>query len=134
MIVVALDRPVNPAGRGPVERRIQRFLGPGLPRRAGDADHPRVAPRPRRPAEGIERFARVGDAHMRLRDCFGHDRPGGAGGEGQVDEPVTVGRLPLHRDEQVARTDLARIEGHAAGREGALDSAAGRGRNLGGGP
>src|SRR6185437_1308376 len=113
MVVVALDRAVRAARRGAVQRRVERLLGPGLADRAGDADYPGPAARARRAAEIVERLDRVGRADVRMRNRLAHQSAGGAGGEGLGDEKVAVGRLALHRDEQVAGADLARIEGDA---------------------
>ena len=72
-----------------------------------------AAARPRGAAEVVQRLGRVGDEHVRPVDRLADDRARRAGGEGLVDEAMTVGRLALQRDEQVARPDLARIEGDA---------------------
>ena len=76
----------------------------------------------------------VGDADVGLGDLLRDERARRARGEGLVDEAMAVGRLALHRDEQVARPDLARIEGDAGDVEIAVDGAAGGRGDLGGGP
>ena len=53
-------------------------------------------------AEIVERRGRVGDPDVGAIDLLADDRPGGAGREGLVEEKVAVGRLALHRDEQIA--------------------------------
>ncbi len=134
MIVVALDRTVGAARRGAVERGVERFLGAGLADRAGDADHPGAAARAGGAAQRGERGHRVGDAHVGLGRRFGHQSPRRSRTEGLIDEKMAVGGLPPERDEQVARPDLAGVEGDAADREAAVRGAAGGRGDLGGGP
>jgi hypothetical protein len=54
----------------------------------------------------------------------------GAGGEGLVEEQVTVRGFALERDEQVAGADFAGIEGHARNLEQAVGCSAYRLGNL----
>ena len=71
---------------------------------------------------------------MRAVDRLRHDRARGARGERRVDELVAVVDRARHRDEQVARPDLAAVEGDPGDFERRARRAAGRGRDLGGGP
>jgi hypothetical protein len=50
------------------------------------------------------------------------------------DELVAIGHGPRHRHEQVARADLAAVEGHAGNLEPRAGAAAGGRFDFGGGP
>ena len=107
VVVVALDRAMRPPRRRPVERRIERLLGAGLSDRTGDPDDSGIGPRTRRPTEIAQRLDRVSDMDVRVGNLLADHRAGRAGRESLLDEAVAIGRLALHRDEQVARPDLA---------------------------
>src|SRR5512144_2978754 len=92
-----LARPVT------VEGGVERFLGAGLSNRTGDADDRRSAALARSTAQRLQRGERVS---------------GGAGFEGGLDELMAVVNGPGHGDEQVARADLAAVEGDAGDLEG----------------
>src|SRR5690348_12989056 len=119
-----LARPVT------VEGGVERFLGAGLSNRTGDADDRRSAALARSTAQRLQRGERVFDEHVwavhRLRD----DDSGGAGFEGGLDELMAVVNGPGHGDEQVARADLAAVEGDAGDLEGLRCSPACRGRDF----
>ena len=134
MIVVALDRPVHPAPPAAVERREQRLLGARLADRSGNADDGRLAARARGAAQILQCFETVADAHMRVIGRLRHDRTGRTLRKGLGQEMVAVGRLALHRDEQVAGADLATVEGDADRLEGGGRGAAGGRGDIGGGP
>src|SRR3546814_13266336 len=109
--MVALDRAGRFAGAEAVEGGEQRFLRPRLARRAGDADDPRAAARARRDTERIQRRGAVRNADMRMVDGGFAEDAGGTRSNRLVDEFVPVGRLTLHRAEEVALSHPARIEG-----------------------
>ena len=77
MVVVALDRAVRLAGRGAVERGVERLLGPGLAGRAGDPADPGGGAGAGGPAEGVEGGGGVGDPDVGAGDRLADDRPGG---------------------------------------------------------
>jgi len=110
MVVVALDRAMHLAGRGAVEAGEQGFLGAGLAHRAGDADDLRSGAHAAGAAEGVQCGKAVPDEDVRVVAGLGHDRPRGALGKGLIKEQVPVAGLALHRDEQVAGADFARVE------------------------
>src|SRR3546814_8819032 len=71
---------------------------------------------------------------MRMVDGGFAEDAGGTRSNRLVDEFVPVGRLTLHRDEEVALSHLARIEGDALHREVGAGGAAGCRRERARGP
>src|SRR3546814_665106 len=67
----------------------------------------------RRDTERVQRRRAVGDADVRKVDRTFADDARRARRDRLVDEFVPVGRLALHRDEEIALRHLARVEGDA---------------------
>ncbi len=103
------------------EDRRDRLLGRGLGDAPGDPDDERIEARPPVGRDRLERAERVvdlddGDARVRGQRRLG--RPGdedrrGARGDRRADEAVPVGPFARQGDEEVARDDLARVDGGA---------------------
>ncbi len=110
VVVVAADRTMRLAAAGAVERGEDRFLDPGLADRSGDADAHRGRTGAR--GGGERRQRRIGVADQDVRPV---DRPVDhcgrcAVGERLVEKAVPVRRFALEREEQVARTHVARVD------------------------
>ena len=92
MVVVALDRAVDRAGVGPLQRRVQRLFAARLADRARHADDARRRPVAPGAAQRLQRREAVRHPHMGTLARFGHDRARRALRGGLAEVAVAVGR------------------------------------------
>ena len=134
MVVVALDRAVDPARPVAVERGVKRFLGAGLADRARDPENRRAAALTRCAAERLERREDIVDQDVGAIDRLRDDRARGARGKRGVDEFVAVVDGARHGDEQIAIAYFATVESDADHFEADARDPARRGGDLVAGP
>ena len=86
------------------QRRARHLLGAGLADRPGDGEDARATARARGDAEPLQPAQRVVHDELRVGDVLGarDQRGAGAGGERAGDMVVTVMRIALDGDEQIA--------------------------------
>ena len=114
VVVVALDRAMDLARAVAVERGVKRFLGAGLADRSGDADDRRAGCARATPGQRLERRERrPRPARAGRRPACETSAPAAPAAKARVDELVAVVDGAGHGDEQVARPDLAAVEGDA---------------------
>ena len=135
VVVVALDRAVDPARREAVERGEQRFLGRGLADRSGDPDHRAAHPCARRDGERGQRRRR----HRRRgragrRPAWLTSAAAAPAAKAPATNSMPVGDASRHGHEQVARRRPRGCRRSRRSPRTARCAAAGRGLDFGRGP
>jgi hypothetical protein len=112
VVVVACVDVGTPVAR---QDRCRQRLHRGLAVGTGDADHPHVALRTHGAGQVAQREHGVVHQHLRQRRLHlaRHQCSHGAARHGLAKKIVAIDALALHRDEQVAGLQFARINGHA---------------------
>src|SRR5690606_29991641 len=134
VVVVTADGAMRCTFAGPFERGEDRLLDAGLADRPGDTHDLRRSAGPGRTRQKLQGLGRIADQDMRLFDrAFDYGRRGTIG-EGLVEIKMSVRAFAFQSEEQVPRTDIARVHLHARHLKRTAGDAADRRSNLLGSP